>query len=82
MNTGPLRVSRICEDPAAVVLGLDDENPEPGNENVVDLRGSVIHALGDVIHQVVVGCAEVREHYPRDQLLAAVVQGGRPPRPD
>lgn len=57
----PTGLLRVGKDPAFVVLGLDDKDTEPRNEDVIDLRGAVFHGERDVIQQVIVGRLEVRQ---------------------
>jgi hypothetical protein len=40
----PIAVTRIREDPALVVFCLNHEYPETGNQDVIDLGGSVLEA--------------------------------------
>jgi len=43
----------IRKDPALVVFGLDNEHPEAGDQNVVNLGGSVLDIKSDVVEQMV-----------------------------
>ena len=36
-DLSPVRLLRVAEDPALIVLGFDDEHAEPGDENVINL---------------------------------------------
>jgi len=72
-HLSPLRLSRVGEDPTLVVLGLDDEHTEPGNENVVNLSRPVLQLKGDVIHQVIFRRTEVPPRNARQQRLATVL---------
>lgn len=58
-DLSPTRMVRVCEYPPLIVLGFDDEDTKPGNQNVVDLSRSIINLESDVIQQVVVGSAKV-----------------------
>ena len=49
-HLSPIGLLRIREDPTLVVLGFDDEDAKPGNEDVVDLGRSISQLQGDVIH--------------------------------
>jgi hypothetical protein len=79
-HAGPGLVSGVREDPAAVILGLDHEDAESRNEDVIYLRRPVVHAKGDVIHQVVVRCAEVPREHLRHQRLTGVLKRREAPR--
>ena len=59
MRLRPGWLRRVGEDRAAVVLGFYDKHAEPRNEDVINLRRTVIHSNRDVIHQVIIGRAEV-----------------------
>ena len=69
-----LRLIRVREDPAPVVLGFDHEDAEPGDEDVVDLRGPVIECDRDVIHQVMVRGVEALADGAREERFAAVLE--------
>lgn len=69
----PTGLLGVGKDPALVVLGLDDENTESRDEDVIDLRGAVLQGERDVIQQVIVGRLEVHQDRVGNQRLAAVL---------
>lgn len=42
----PLALLSTAKDPARVVFRLDDAHPVPGNENVINLRRSLVGGYG------------------------------------
>jgi len=73
-DLSPIGLLRIGEDPALVVLGFDDENAEPRNEDVVNLSCAVPQPKRDVIHQVIVGRTEIRSRNTRQQRFATILE--------
>jgi hypothetical protein len=73
-DLSPIDLFRIREDPALVVLVLNDEDPKPRNEDVVNLRCAIVQLEGNVIHQVVVGSTEVLPCSLRKPSLAAILK--------
>ena len=58
----PIAVTWTSEYPALVVLGLDYEYSETGNQDVIDLSGSILQAKRYMIQEMV-----VRRHKPHFQ---------------
>lgn len=51
---GPLALFGAAKDPALHVLSFHHEHPIPGDDDVVDLSGSVFRRQGDILDKVVV----------------------------
>ena len=58
-DLSPTSLIHVREDPALVVLGFDDEDAKPRDEDVVNLSCAIAQLEGDVIHQVVIRRKEV-----------------------
>src|SRR5262249_31454935 len=53
-HLGPVAIPGVGEDPPAIVFGLDDKDPEPRDQDVIDLRGVTVDAQREVIEEVIV----------------------------
>jgi len=80
-DLSPGLLTRIGEDPAIVILGFDNKHAEARNEDVIDLRRTVIHLNGDVVHQVIIGRAEMTQQDARYLALTAILECRNAPRP-
>jgi hypothetical protein len=73
-DLGPGRLRRVRENPTLVILSFDYEYTEAGNQDVIDLRCSVVEWQCDVIHQVVFRSAEGACHRARYDGFTAVLE--------
>ena len=42
----------VRKDPTLVIFRLDHKNPEPGYQDVINLRGAILDLQGDVIQEM------------------------------
>ncbi len=75
-DLSPVPLRRVGEEPALVVLGLDDEYAESRDKDVINLGCTVLHPKGDVIHQVIVRRIKGFQNDPGQQRLATVLECG------
>ncbi len=73
-DLGPIAVLGISEDPAAQVFRLNDEYPETGNQNVVDLSGPAVEAKGEMVEKVIVGRREPTAQRPRQSRFTQILE--------
>ena len=73
-NLSPVLALLVREDPALVVLRLNNEDAESRNQNMVYLSRTVCHLERDVAHQMVVRGTKLLRQDPGYERLATVLQ--------